>query len=676
MLSEKDPPIPIPENGPAGRSFQSKGYVYWVTKSKWNSEKKRSEDDRVLIGRVAEEFSENGKTMMWPNKKYKQRFAHLPGTKKITHCSTMAFGVYLFALKAAEQTGVLQAIKAAFPVHWAKVFAICVQWIDRASDVSQIFETWHYDNFCGFYTALDPSAFTDFYKSICQTDCPETTYRKVFRKEYAERFLGKDRKRKCICGCDSTNENHETKSNELTGFGHAKTDSSRPIFNRMSFVDEETGMTLYMDMFPGPVLDKSEIPYTMEKVADLGFELLHCIFDRGFISKDMALQFQDLKKKYGIEFSAMLPSTYALTEEYIRDHMYILFNEEYYIPEENIYGIHIEEEPVFLKDNEKVEDLDPKNLFDVYVFYDDLRAAREREDVNDKVQAIERAILERKEYTVNLVKLAEPYFHITPCLKDPVTGRNFKYKRNKAVIQSEKEMKGYFLVVGNGNFSASDEIIFIRRRDKSEKSYKRRKSFLGLLTPCTETDDTFKGKMLIGDIAQNVFESIEYYSQPFLKRKRSETVETLIAKLRRYKIFFKEDGTAMPDHAMRSDEKEIFSCLDLSSDVIESYMRTIRWGDEPGMIKNDSEIAKEKEEQAAKAKEEKKAAKLAEKERQKAERKAAREAEREKKANERKAMRELERIKKKAEREANRNAQKASVDADKKAAESDASNGV
>ena len=670
MLSEKNPPIPIPENGPNGRSFQAKGYVYWVTKSKWNPEKKRSEDDRVIIGRVAEEFSDDDKKMMWPNKRYLQLFAHLPGTQKITHCSTMAFGVYLFALKAAEQTGILQAIKAAFPVHWAKVFAICVQWIDRASDVSQIFETWHYDNFCGFYTALDPGAFSDFYKSICETDCPETTYRKVFRKEYAERFLGKNRQRKCICGCDSTNENHETKSNELTGYGHAKTDNSRPIFNRMSFVDEETGMTLYMDMFPGPILDKSEIPYTMEKIADLGFEMLHCIFDRGFITIDMALQFQDLKKKYGIEFSAMLPSTYALTEEYIRDYMYILFNEDYYIPEENIYGIHIEEEPVFLKDNEKVQDLDPKNLFDVYVFYDDLRAAEEREGVNEKVQAIERAILERKEYTVNLVKLAEPYFHITPCKKDPVTGRNFKYKRNKDVIQSEKEMKGYFLVIGNGNFSANDEIIFVRRRDKSEKSYKRRKSFLGLLTPCTGTDDTFKGKMLIGDIAQNVFESIEYYSQPFLRRKRSETVETLIAKLRRYKIFFKEDGTAMPDHAMRSDEKEIFSCLDLSSDVIENFMRTIRWGDEPGMIKNDSEIAKEKEEQAAKAKEEKKAAKLAEKERQK----AAREAEREKKANERKAQRELEKIKKKAEREAKRKSQKASGDTVNLDTESDASN--
>lgn len=520
---------------------------------------------------------------------------------------------------------------------------------------------------------MDSSAFTDFYKSICKTDFSETTYRKEFQKEYTERFLGKDRKRKCICGCDSTNENHETKSNELAGFGHAKTDNSRPIFNRMSFVDEETGITLYMDTFPGPILDKSEIPYTMEKIADLGFELLHCIFDRGFVTQEMALQFQSLKEQYGIEFSAMVPSTYAFAEEYIRDHMYILNNEEYYIPEENIYGLHLEDEPVFLKDNEKVVDLDPKNLFDVYVFYDDLRASQERGAVSDKVLAIENAIKERKEYTVGLVKLAEPYFKITQCITDPTTGRNFKYTRNNDIIQAEKELKGYFLVVGNGNFSASEEIIFVRRRDKSEKSYKRRKSFLGLLTPCTGTDETFKGKMLIGDIAQNVFESIEYYSQPFLKRKRSETVETLIAKLRRFKIFFKEDGTGMPDHAMRSDEKDIFSCLELSSDVIESYMRTIRWGETPGMIKNSTEISKEKKEKETKAREQKKAARLAEKEKQKAERKAAREAEREKRENEKKAKKEAEKAKRKAERKATRDRQKASTNSDTKSINVDAS---
>ncbi|MBQ8094864.1 MAG: hypothetical protein IJ242_15020, partial [Clostridia bacterium] len=433
MLEGQNFPVPVPERNLLGRSLiTNNGYVYWVTKTVWNSDKQQSEDDRKSIGKLIfsmegydsvkeavkaakKEAKENPekKLMMWANDEYPKLFADLPETEKLIHNSIMGFGVYLFALKSAEQTGVLAAIKKAFPKHWSKVFAICVQWIDASSsDVSQVFETWFYDHFCGFYTALDPSAFTDFYKNISHIPYIEKTYRRTVCEEYSTRFPPEEGKVRRAVGCDSTNHNHESDSNSLGGFGHAKVDKSRPIFNRMTFVDEVTGLTIFSDLFPGPILDKTEIPHTMDKLVKMGFQELHCMFDRGFPTKDTVILFQELKKTHNICFSAMVPSTYSFADKYIENYMYAVKEEKNFIKNHNIYGLHLPDSPVFFPETPSTQSLSEDSLFDIYVFYDDYRAADERSSLNDKLAAIENAIEERKDYSSTLDTLAGSYFTI------------------------------------------------------------------------------------------------------------------------------------------------------------------------------------------------------------------------------------------------------------------------
>ncbi len=678
MIEGKNYPVQVPEDNLVGKTLiLNNGYVYWYTKRQWNSEKMRTVDDRLSIGKLVftmEGFnsekdaviaakdmaSSENPLMMWPNKNYIKLFGGNPENHMLLHNSIMGFGVYLFALKASEQTGVLQGIKAAFPKQWPKAFAICVEWLGSGSDVSQKFETWFYDHFCGFYTALDPSAFTDFYAEIGAKELYRETYRKTFHEEYLKKFpASKDGPKRAV-GCDGTNENHESKANEFTGYGHAKDDKDRMITSRMTFVDEETGITLFSDNFPGPLLDKTEIPHTLEKLIDIGFEYLHIMFDRGFITEIVAKHFQVLKKEYGVEFSAMVPSTYSFAEEYIRKNKEKVTSEHNYIPEEDIYGIHMVDMPVF--ESPGKQENEASNLFDVYVFYDEVRATEERSAVNNKVTACEDAIRSRKEYTDSIQALGKGYFTITQCEYDPKTGRNFTWQRNHDVIAAEKELKGYFVMISNSGVSASEEIVIARKRDKNEKTYKRRKSFLGCETPATGTNETFLGKSLIADIAQNVSESMEYYAKPFLNKKRSETFETFLAKLGRYKIEVKSDGTIVPRHGMRKDEKEMFACLNLSAPIIEEYIRTLRWGSVPGMIMNDTEYKEMLKMKAEEEKEAKKAQREEERKAVKAQKEAQRQAEKAKKKAQRqaeKAQKEAQRQAEKAKKEAQRQTQKA-----------------
>ena len=64
MYIGKYEPVKIPQSGKL--HIQKNGYVYWSNSSKWDSEKKRSIDNRVSIGKLIPDQP----GMMYPNKKY------------------------------------------------------------------------------------------------------------------------------------------------------------------------------------------------------------------------------------------------------------------------------------------------------------------------------------------------------------------------------------------------------------------------------------------------------------------------------------------------------------------------------------------------------------------------------------------------------------------------------
>ena len=657
-LEGKMMPVPIPENGELGRVLYSGVYVYWVTEAKWNPEKKNSEDDRRSIGRK----HETEPNLMWPNNYFLTLFADSPVVQPLIHNRTMGFGTYIFARKAADNIGVIVALKEAFPNDWEKIFALCVEWIEEESDVSQNFEYWFQENYCGFFTKLDPPAISKLYAKINDNERARERYHTTFLAEFNRRFP-LEGKTKRIVGCDSTNSNTTDADNEMAEYGHAKDDKSLPVVNTMSFVDENTGITIYCENFPGSVLDKNQISYSLEKAIEMGYEQLHLMFDRGFITKPNAEMLQGLKDEYGIVFSAMVPSTFSFAKKLIDVYKEVLYNNStMYISSQKIYGMKIGSMTIF---NEKLEEYseDGKDLFDVYLFYDDVRAAKERKNILDKYQVFLNSVLDKKKFTENLVKESAPYIIVTRSEKDS-DGREFTAVINHEKRQEELDYAGYFVTISDASdIDAEQEIIIARHRDKVEKSYRRKKSFFGLVTPDTGTDETYVGKSFVSDVAQNVIEAIEYYGRGFTTVKTSDTINTMIRELHAYKGRVNDDNTIVPSTYMTARQKSIFSCLNLSFDVVEQYMRSLEWGKSPGDILTGAEIkaAKKAQREAEKAQKaaEQKAQKEAEKAQKAAERKAQKEAEKAQKAAERKAQKEAEKAQKAVEQKVQKEAEKA-----------------
>ena len=587
MYRGKVPPVQIPESGDAGRSIRAGNYVYWVTKSQWVSGKKNSIDDRKVIGRITDD-----PTKIWPNKNYAALFGDPSSSGEMKHQSILSGGPYLAAIRAADKMGVLKALQTAYPKEWPKLFALCVEWLDTEDCVSQAFEYWFYDNFCGFYTAMDPSNISRFYETIGKGEYQRNLYRKTFNAEYRKQFGSNDKKgkrsTKRVVGCDGTNHNCTNDDNEMAGYGKAKSDKNKPIVGTMSFVDEETGITMFADQFPGSLLDKSQILFTMEKSMALGFRDLHMMFDRGFLTKQFVSFFLEIKNQYNVTFSASCPANFTFVKEMVQKYSEELRGKDvYYIPEENVYGMKVPEVPQI--DGLDISEDESKAL-SLYLFYDEARAAQERQAIHDKISAFQASLEQRKKYTESLVKAAKPYFNVKKTAKDPETGRSFKLVRKNDIIQEELDWAGFFMTISNGTTTPKEEITVVRLRDKSEKSIRRRKSFFDLDTPGTETYATYLGKMFVADVAQNVEEAIEYYCKPYIKAKSSTTVRTTIAELHKYKLHVHQDGSISPAQGMTAEQKDIFNCLKLNSVDIERYVRTLHWKTTPGPLHNAKEI--------------------------------------------------------------------------------------
>ena len=63
---------------PKGRvKILKNGYVYWITESHWDNDRKMTIDNRVIIGKL----DESGNNKMYPNKKYFDIFGGDPDKK-------------------------------------------------------------------------------------------------------------------------------------------------------------------------------------------------------------------------------------------------------------------------------------------------------------------------------------------------------------------------------------------------------------------------------------------------------------------------------------------------------------------------------------------------------------------------------------------------------------------
>lgn len=571
MYYGKEKAVPVPTRTKDGYPARLKnGYVYWVTNSVWDPVRKKTTDRRVSIGRLCQD----GTGLMFPNDNYFDIFA--PRSSKSGQVAAgaaseatlrpagrtdfnMSYGCFAALQAAAEKVGCAEALTACFPKQWEKIRAVCLHAIVGQNSTAQSFPGWCFDNYCGLGSSLSDSFISQLYVEIAGDAEARHAFMCRFRENFHRRFPGSKER---VIAFDSTNQVTESKGQELARYGKSKTGESLPIINTALYVDEITGVPMWYEHFDGNVLDKSQTPFSVMKAGALGFNKIFLMMDRGYYSWDTVNRIED----QGIGFGVMMPKATELTGKTIQEWKNtIRLREEYYIPCENVYGMQCPWNLVF----------DNKMPCYGYLFYDDERCVEERNSIHGKLSFFRAEAQKRKRFTEKMQRhFAQRGLIISKTEGKEKGQRNFTIETDCEMVEAATADSGFFMVLSNRSMTAREMITIARGRDKAEKSFCRLKSHLDLSRSHTHNGKTYAGKMFVSFVALVYLQAFAYFERNVLSKKSSETVNTLMSELHKYKIW-KGDCGWSPTYALNKKQKEIFEAVDIAEECLKSSVKKL-----------------------------------------------------------------------------------------------------
>jgi transposase len=554
--------------------------VYWENDGEWDPNKKRMIDHRISIGKVVDR---NAGTMH-PNKNYRSLFNSdgtplqkidtvettpddeqmsepvsdtEPTAKEPGHFSTyLSYGVYYALYAAAEKIGCIDALKESHPCHWDRIFALAVHCIDAENSVAQDYCYWAFDNYAGLKKNLSSGEISELYGIIADDPAAMQRFIKKFHEQYLKHYP--DAKEHAVA-FDSTNQNTNSGNIALAEYGHPKVKESLPDINTALIVDQETGVPLYYEHFYGSLLDKTQSPVTIAKLEDLGFKKLFFMMDRGYCAQGVVDALKDQS------FAVMCTENLLFVKNLIRTYAATIKDrEQYYIPEENIYGVKIPSVEAF------------GGTYTGYVYYDSERAQDERTTIHLKVKALQEQAGNRRRYSDKLRDKYSKWLVIAKLEhKDPATGRNFSIETNVSAVQECLDEAGFFVVLSNTDKSATQMIQIARMRDHDEKAFRRIKTHFGLTKTYVHNERTYEGKMFVAFVALIVCEAYRWYLRSQLRNCSSMTTATSLGELRKYKIQQSENQKWIPTYAMTKKQKQFLRCLDRTEREVRASIKAL-----------------------------------------------------------------------------------------------------
>ena len=563
---------PLPENSDQGKHFSGpNGYVYWYTKRWYDPEKKRTVDDRVLIGKL----DPNNKGQFFPNKRFDAIFAPVdPVLAELQQFYTsearkkagkfdfyMSFGPYAALQGVGKRVGCLDALQRAFPTLWKKIFAISLHSIISEESTAQSFPGWAFDNYVGLKHIISDSEISRVYSEIDKSKGSINIFFELFRANYTHNFPCSS---EFIIAFDSTNQVSESKNQPQAKFGKAKSGEKLPVINTAMFVDEKTGINLWYEHFDGNVLDKSQSPYTLEKTKELGFRNIFLIMDRGYYDIAFISKIYDLQ----MSFAIILPDSVNLNNELIEKHKNdIAFKEQYYINSEDIYGIQTVVKLYYGK---------KEIIVFAYIFYDDNTANNIRNSIHSKINFYINEANKKIRYTNKLKEYCSKRFlKITKTNRNNDDNKNFKVEIDCNKVDEQCKNAGYFVVLSNKLISPTEIIECVRGRDKVEKNFLRLKNHFNLTRTYTHSEKTYNGKMFVAFFSLILLNAFEFYERDILRYQSSFSISTIISELHKYKIQSKKDGSWMPVYCLNALQKEILSKVDCNEDELLNSVKYI-----------------------------------------------------------------------------------------------------
>ncbi len=539
---------------PSGSRIQKKDnyyYVYKPTEYIYKKDKKQSIETRVCIGRkIDEEY-------MIPNTAYTKYYDDVE--MKLNDPPKFSDTLKLANIMLIKK--ILKNIKLdkILDVHEDKkdmiINLVSYLLIEGNSSLQ------HYPNFAYNHNILgdiySDSYISEFLKSF--TDKEKEVFLDAWNKLYTKEDT-------LYINYDSTNMNTNSKGIELAEYGHAKKDKGTPQVNISYASSLKDSTPLFYDIYPGSIIDNTEIKDSVNKIVSYGYKNLGFILDRGYYSKTNI----DYLRNKEYSFILMIKDNSTFLKAF-KTEMKNVMKSDYssFIENHQVYGTTVKG---------KLYKNDKKDVY-IHLYYDELRASIERTNILTNIKKIEEEINNR----LNSEDIKKR--HRSKCDKHHklfnlhyMDEYLVSYSPKKKEIQKLIDNCGYFCLVTSEKLEASKALDIYRDRDSIEKLFMMLKSEMDFESFKVQSDASLRAKFHIAFIASIVRNEIYKVSKELKeanKDKKSYTVPSIIKELEKIECTKDINNIYQRRYSLTAKQKKIFEKFNIKESEIEKEIDII-----------------------------------------------------------------------------------------------------
>jgi len=526
-------------------------YVYATVEKRYDREKKYNNNKRVCIGKMIDN------EYMMPNDKFSEFFPDIEIDETADEASmsdTVKVGTTFLIDHIFSKTQMDKLLGNVFPETADYLQDLVTYNLITEDNVMQ-----YYDAFTFEHRIVGTKAISDtsISRLLKETD---TEGIELFLRAWNQ--LHKNREAVYI-SYDSTNINTTAEGIEMAEYGHAKEDNDIPVVNYSVAYDQDRSIPLFYETYPGSIIDNTQCDVMVEKAKEYGHEKVGFILDRGYFS---AGNIKHLTKQ-GYAFLMMAKGNAKFVRDAVEEvRLAIRLSVKYYIAEHEVYGTTVKR---------KLFNEDKARYFHIY--YDDVRAAQEREVFLRRLKKTEEVLerkVEKKLSRKEDLRSYEKYY----LLKFDDNGYFQSYKRRDSTIQKELDKFGYFVLITSEKMTASEALSKYRDRDAIEKLFRTIKSLLGMDTFRVHETASMEGKSFLAFLASIIWNEMYLAMKPLKKEEKDRKHYTVPAMMKEMeKIFITKDakGNYRKKYALTARQKKILRAFSLEEKDLDSYIRKL-----------------------------------------------------------------------------------------------------
>lgn len=539
IMFYKDLLVSIPKKK---RIRKGSNYVYEILKRKGPKYKK---DVVCCVGKAVDE------KMMYPNEKYflihKEEQHNEPLGLPSTFNTSLNIGGFLLVRQILHLSRCDVILKTLFsPKDYLAIISFLTYNLLTQNSASQQYKYFASNNYTGINYILSETYLSKLFNQIIDQQSVNSFIEKWLRLKVdafnKDTIINID--------LDSTNYNVSGSNSDLAQRGKPKIDEGLEQINVAYFIERNSGLPIYFDIYFGSINDMSHFKIAVDKVKAIAPDnTFSLILDRGYYSSEN-LEFIE---QNGYKYLCMGKSNKLFSS---------LVNK---YPKNEITKAKTRIAPKLYGVKEKRKLFSNSDLHGyVYLFYNEGSEIDQKNFFQTEIEKAAKRILGKRDSNKAIINTYSKYIDIDLDDDDVIVKATIKYD----YLDELSKENGYFYIVSNEDLSLYEVYKNYRSRDIVEKAFKMSKSESDFTKKYSQSDATFISKTLISFLIAIVRASIREMAHPYFVETSNETTQTLLLSANQIKAQ-KISSSYHMQYELTKEQKQILSYFELDKkDVI------------------------------------------------------------------------------------------------------------